>query len=257
MADKEIGVFRVPGDPNPWEQDDPPWLDGWDTVGPVAKYRPPMWTEGDLGLGKPRRGLYQTIADGLGALLHECGRMHRKANRALDGLVLDYAPAPPGGRRVYLTECDEKVTLDRLHQSALTVPSGWVRGSDGWWIHQQPDGSRRFGHHEATQDVDREGVQQWAASNGLPPLPDEAFKASAQLRWVRGHLHLGGRLVAAILKHPDNRHTIWLRPGESAEYRSTTAALLAIREAFPDAPPCPPEIIREVMAARGEVPDAG
>jgi len=82
MSDKAIGVYRVPGDPNPWEQDGPPWLDGWDTVGPVPQstLRLPMWTERDLGIGRPRPGYYQTVAEGLGALLRECGRMHEAGN---------------------------------------------------------------------------------------------------------------------------------------------------------------------------------
>jgi hypothetical protein len=36
------------------------------------------------------------------------------------------------------------------------------------------------------------------------------------------------------------------------EHASTSDALLDIRDTFPGAPPCPPETIREVMAARGE-----
>jgi hypothetical protein len=334
MTDKKsIGVYRVPGDPNPWEQGRP-WLDGWDTVGPVTPASPPVlqrWTECDLGIGRPRPGYYQTVADGLGALLRECGRMHEAGNTSRCVVGVDFATGPdrtvttifdaetgkpadkpwhgpwewqpvPGSgdtrclrlRANGMASCPNAIEIvsgqcaldgrlkvlawDRdvnnwLHQASLTealahirslsadpvpdppaevwemcgekVPSGWYRVG-GLWTYGDDDTAPGFILRRG-----RSASDAWCAKYGLPPLPDEAFVA-APLRWVRGHLYLGGRLAASILKHPDNRHTIWLRPGESAEYRSTTEALLEIRDAFPDAPPCPPEIIREVMAGRGE-----
>jgi hypothetical protein len=332
MADKKIGVYRVPGAPNPWEQDDPPWLEGWDTVGPAqaAGLRLPMWTERDLGIGQPRPGYYQTVADGLGALLRECGRMHEAGNTSRYVVGVDFATGPDrtvttifdaetgkatdkwrgpwewdatlcrlsNPKLIMLEACDHGDGptvwcrgLGRAPSLAVAVayirglssdpvpdppaevwelcgedmPSGWAPVVDGAWAGAGcwKIGKTIYSAQRIAQG--RECVDGLCARDRLPPLPDEAFKAKPADDYTRPLLWTGRKLrgpdgeLAAVL-YLQGPHVVWsanFDSSDDAEYTSTTAALLAIREAFPDAPPCPPEIIREVMAARGEVPDAG
>ena len=198
MSDKAIGVYRVPGDPNPWQQDGPPWLDGWDTVGPAPPpvQRLPMWTERDLGIGQPRPGYYQTVADGLGALLRECGRMHRQG--AADLL-------PP--LRLFPELTDRNDWFLTGHASTAPPADGYAR-----------------------------------------PLRWEERRSSDYVL-----LDSARRLMAVLYIDGAPCHRVYPSPKRTPQHHTTaTSALLAIREAFPDAPPCPPEAIREVMGARGE-----
>lgn len=200
MTDTKIGVYRPPGTPDPWQQDGPPWLEGWDIVGPVAPApvdQSRYMTSSDRGCAaapvevpsatpdRPWCGPWEwVLVDRCYWYLRGMGR--RTAIQALMSGSRTHAYNPDGNGGTDTTLAAALAHIRSLSSDPVpdppaevwemcgeAVPDGWVYMGHYWWN----GGPGHLGL--AVERLREPDGREWAAGicvrDGLPPLPEAAF----------------------------------------------------------------------------------